>query len=231
MMLDQFETLAKNRTSCRSFTSKPVSEKLLERLIDVTRRAPSSYNLQPTHYILVRDQEIKKSLWTACLKQNQILEASCIVVFACDRKVVDHNAELVIQQELKDGGLTEQRAKQYRSFMKLGFDTSFFGFQGLVKRRLAPIVRWRSPFPSLPVENLDAWLSKQAALSCMTLLLASTSAGLSTCAMDAFDEKRLKKALSLDNSWYVPIIVALGYGSSTGVPTSRLPLSESVLWK
>jgi len=231
MMLDQFETLVKTRISCRSFEKKPIGEKLIEKLLDVTRRTPSSYNLQPTHYIVVQDEEVKKTMWKACLKQDQILEAPCILVFASDRRVVEHNTESVIQEELKSGSLSEKRAQQYRSFMKLGFDSSLLGFQGWIKRRLAPIIRWRAPFPTLPLENLDAWLAKQAALSCMTFIWAATSAGLATCPMEAFDEKKLKRALSLDNSWYISIIVAVGYSASSGTRTSRLPLSESVHWK
>lgn len=232
MMLDHFEALAKKRFACRSFDKTAVSEKLIEKLLDITRRTPSSYNLQPTHYIVVRSEEVKKELWPACLKQNQILEAPCILVFAADRKVIEHNTESIIQEELKSGALSEKKAQHYRSFMKLGFDSSRLGFPGMIKRLLAPVIRWRAPLPVLPLENLDAWLAKQAALSCMTFIWAATAAGLSTCPMEAFDEKRLRRALSLDKSWYIPIIVAFGYSSGpSGTHTSRLPLSETVHWK
>lgn len=228
MVLEQFEELVSTRFACRSFEKRPVQEKLIEKLLDITRRAPSSFNLQPTHYIVVRKEEMKKALWEACLKQNQILEADFLLVFASDRRVVEHNAESVIQEELKSGSLSEEKSKMYRSFMKLGFDTSCF--RKLIKKLTIPFIRWRAVLPTLPLENLDAWLAKQASLSCMTFMWAAEAAGLSTCPMDAFDEKRLKKMLFLDSSWYIPIIVAVGYGVAPSVKTSRLPLSESVTW-
>ena len=230
MQIEQFELLAKKRFSCRAFDKKPVSEKLMEKLLDTTRMSPSSYNLQPIHYIVVQSEMAKKAVWEACLKQDQILMAPYIVLFAADRRVIDNNAEAIINEEKRSGSFTEEKTKHFRKFLSFGFDTSKWGFQGFIKRLCAPIVRWRATMPTLPLENMDAWLAKQAGLSVMTFVWAAESAGLSTCIMEAFDEKRLRKAVSLDNSWYIPMIVAVGYGNFSGVKTSRLPLSESVTW-
>ena len=230
MMLNQFDTLSKARYSCRQFEKKALPDTIVERLIDIARSSPSSYNLQPTHYVVVRSEEVKKEMFSACLKQPQILEAPCIVVFACDRLVVTPTAESILQEEVRAGGFSHDQERPFRAFVKLGFDSSRFGFSGWVKRHVAPLIRLRAVLPVLPVENMDAWLAKQGALSAMTFMLAATAAGLSTCPMEAFDEKRLKKILHLGREWYIPLIVAVGYGKTPKVRSTRLPLSEIVKW-
>lgn len=223
-MLDVFEKIVRQRCSCRQFEKKAIPAALMKRLLEDASQAPSGYNLQPIHYIVLQEEEIRKKIFPFCLKQNQILDASAIVVFAADRKVAKHNGEAVVVDGLRRGCFNEAKAKSFLSFLKLGFT-------GWWKRYLAPVIRFRAILPQLPIENMDAWLAKHAGLSSMTFMLAATAAGLSTCPMEAFDEKKLKKALKLDSSWNIPIIVAVGYGKPTEVRTSRLPLSELVTWR
>ena len=58
---DFFE-VAKSRRSVRMFSGKQISKKMLDRLIDVIRYAPSSLNGQPWEVIVVTDEETKERL-------------------------------------------------------------------------------------------------------------------------------------------------------------------------
>ena len=62
MNLDEFEELAFRRASVRDYRPDPVSRDLLERLLRVTQRTPSTYNLQPVHYYVVRQQQLKEAM-------------------------------------------------------------------------------------------------------------------------------------------------------------------------
>ena len=44
-----FETLVQTRKSVRGFTRQPVSRAVIEDIIEVAKRAPSSMNTQPWH--------------------------------------------------------------------------------------------------------------------------------------------------------------------------------------
>ena len=44
-----FETLVQTRKSVRGFTKEPVSRAVIEDIIEVAKRAPSSMNTQPWH--------------------------------------------------------------------------------------------------------------------------------------------------------------------------------------
>ncbi len=58
------ETLAAIRTkrAVRSYTDQPVSEELIYTILDAGRRAQSSKNTQPWHFVVVRDREILQAL-------------------------------------------------------------------------------------------------------------------------------------------------------------------------
>ncbi|MGC9513144.1 MAG: nitroreductase family protein [Fidelibacterota bacterium] len=47
-----------SRRSVRSFTSEPVSDEILHRILDSTRYAPSARNSQPVYFVAVRSEDI-----------------------------------------------------------------------------------------------------------------------------------------------------------------------------
>src|SRR5580704_6793484 len=114
--LDEFETLAKSRRAIRNFKSDPVPMELLERLIEIARWAPSGYNLQPTHFVLVTDPAVKSALIPACLKQRQVAEAPAVIVVTGDKRVVEKNFTDVIAAERAAGCIDESYERLLRKF-------------------------------------------------------------------------------------------------------------------
>ena len=51
----KFIELAKNRKSIRGYESEPVPEEMLNEVLEAGRLAPSAKNLQPFHFIVVRE--------------------------------------------------------------------------------------------------------------------------------------------------------------------------------
>ena len=56
-----------SRRTVRQFTARPVSEDILENLVNAGRLAPSGANLQPLEFIVVDDEMIRKEVFP-CLK-------------------------------------------------------------------------------------------------------------------------------------------------------------------
>lgn len=54
---EQMEMFLKSRRSIRSFRSKPVDHAILEKLIDISRYAPSGHNSEPVHWMVVEDKD------------------------------------------------------------------------------------------------------------------------------------------------------------------------------
>ncbi|RLI23694.1 nitroreductase, partial [Candidatus Bathyarchaeota archaeon] len=61
MVLDVFEAI-RARRSIRSFEPTPIPEEKVMRILEAGRLAPSAGNVQPWHFIVVRDAEKRNRL-------------------------------------------------------------------------------------------------------------------------------------------------------------------------
>jgi nitroreductase len=230
MNLDAFEALAFHRRSVRNFKPDPISHALLERLIRITQRAPSSYNLQPVHYYIVRQQQIKEALVRPALGQKQVLSAPALVIFAADRDAAAHNFDKAWGTDLAQGAITEEKLDIGRNLVDLNFSIKPLGCGWITKCCIAPLIRLFTPIPELPAIHKRAWLQKNVGLAAMMFMLAAESAGLATCPMSGFDEHRLKKVVKIPRRFDVPLLIAVGYPAERPPERSRLPLEEVVHW-
>lgn len=224
MNLEMFEVLARKRRAVRSFLNNPIEESLIQKLLTCAHWAPSGYNLQPTHYILVHQQETKEQLFKVCFKQRQTLEAPYILVFVGDTKAPDNHTEEVIKAELACGAINEKYAKIMKSHVNLAFKQGPLGLNWLWKTFLVPFLRFFTPIPNLPASCRKTWVDRQVMLAAMNFMLAATSAGIATVPMEGFDEKRVKKILKIPSHCTVPIIIPFGYTEQKELSKSRLPL-------
>ena len=78
--MDVFDAIA-TRASVRHFESVEIPESDLLKILDAGRRAPSGMNLQPLHYILIRDRETLRKLGKV---QEFIRGASAAIAIAAD---------------------------------------------------------------------------------------------------------------------------------------------------
>ena len=226
--LADFETLAHARQAIRHFRPDAIPSELLMQLLEITQLAPSGYNLQPTHLVLITDILLKEKLYKACMKQSQILEAPAIVIFTGDRRVVEHNKEKILAQDHQAGAINAEQEKQLRKFISLGFEQDPLGIQWLGKALFTPLARIFAPIPEIPAVYKRYWLAKQAMLVAMNFMLAATAAGLATVPMEGFDEGRVKKVLGIPAYHIVALIVPVGYAASVIPHKTRLPLNQIV---
>ena len=64
MSLSVYDAIA-TRRAVRNYTDKPVSEKVIEKIVTQALEAPSAFNAQARDLVVVRDQEIKNKLVAA----------------------------------------------------------------------------------------------------------------------------------------------------------------------
>lgn len=222
--LDAFAALAMSRRSVRDFLPDPIPEALLRRLLDITRWAPSGYNLQPTRFVVVTDAALRERLCPACMDQRQVTQAPAVIVFTGDRDVARNNFEAVLRQERENGSVSPEYEALLRRYVPLAFSTAPAGLGWWWKATLIPIARLFRPVPSMPAVHRSHWLTKQVALSAMVFMLAAHSAGLATVPMEGFDEGRVRRVLGIPRSQIIPLIVTVGYAAPHALTKTRLPL-------
>jgi nitroreductase len=59
---ESFLELVKKRRSIRSFKADPIPDDYIEKVIEAARWAPSGFNLQPWEFVVIKKEELRKSI-------------------------------------------------------------------------------------------------------------------------------------------------------------------------
>lgn len=226
--LNQFLELARARRSTRHFRPEPVPSELLDTLLEAARWAPSGFNLQPTHFVVVTDEKVKKELCRACMNQRQVLEAGATVVFTGDRKVVPHHFERVLEQDRQAGAMNEEYERLLRKTVPLSFGRGPWGIGWIWKAVVEAVAERFVPIPNVQAVHMNYWLAKQVSLAAMSFLLAAELAGLATCPMEGFGETAVRRVLNIPADQAVILVIPVGYADNSRVKKTRLPLAGRV---
>jgi nitroreductase len=58
----EFSEVIERRRSIRKYKKIPISREKIEKILEAGRKAPSAFNTQPWHFIVVKDEELKRQL-------------------------------------------------------------------------------------------------------------------------------------------------------------------------
>jgi len=83
--LEVFEAI-KMRRSARSYLKTPVPDKLIKKILEAARLAPSAANIQPWHFILVKNPNKRKELAKACRFGKFLAESPVVIVGIGNKK-------------------------------------------------------------------------------------------------------------------------------------------------
>ena len=78
--MEVFEAI-QNRHSVRSYLSDEVPSEKLMRILEAARLAPSAGNIQPWHFVIIKDQQLRKKLSKG--RYAKFLVESPIVIVGC----------------------------------------------------------------------------------------------------------------------------------------------------
>ncbi len=194
------------RRSLRSFKTDPIPQPVLDRLIELTLAAPSSWNFQPWRLVLVRDPGQKRAIADVAWGQRQLTDAPITFVFTVSIRGWEKTMDKIIGSAVESGVWSEQRAAYLRENAP--------NFQNA----LAENGRERE------------YAVKDAMIAATHLALAAESLGLGTCFMNGWDEAGVKRALGVENDADVAIalVMPVGYAADRPPAPGRLSPSEVV---
>lgn len=221
-----------DRQALRKFSSREVPTETIVELIELANRAPSGFNLQPWHFVLVRDPALKELLFHVALNQAQVKQSPATVVFVADPRAWHKSYDAVLTLGIKEGAITHNYARFTRRNVKLFFQTGPLGIIGFAKRIIIPLRRLRRPTPNVITSAAEAtaYVASQTMLAAENFMIAAKASGLETCPMEGFDEVRLKTLLKIPHYMHVPLIISVGHPlEGDEKPRSvRLPLAEKL---
>lgn len=73
-----------SRRSIRKYTAEAVADADLQQIIESARLAPSGSNTQPTRFLIVRDEDVKRKIVMADHEQEWMMTAPVFIVCAVD---------------------------------------------------------------------------------------------------------------------------------------------------
>lgn len=196
----------RSRRAVRHYRPELVPEELLDELTVLAIEAPSSWNLQDRHLVVVRSREGLAALTEATGCQPQPQEAPVVVVFLADLAAHTRDRDHIWRSARDSGAWSE-------AFIA-DFAPASQAFQEELASRGA----------------LREYAVKDAMIAASFFILAAASRGLATSPMNGWDENKVKRAVGVEDrdELAVALLIALGYAAENPRHPGRQPRSWNV---
>ncbi|WP_339728469.1 NAD(P)H-dependent oxidoreductase [Maribacter stanieri] len=171
-------------------SSKKVSEKDLETLLEAARLTASSYGLQPYEIYVIEDTDVRQKLRKASYDQPQITDASYLIVLANKPTFNETMIDDYIANIMAIRGVSKEDLKGFSQTMK-------------------------STLLDLPDAYKNTWTSNQAYIVLGNLMTVASEMKIDTCPMEGFDKAKYNEILGLtDKDLNAAVVLAVGYRSA-----------------
>lgn len=203
--VQDFFQVIKERRSVRHYdASFQIPESEMNEILQEATLAPSSNNLQPWRFLVIRDAALKEKLLPIAYNQKQVVEASDVIAVLGDLE--SYKKADQIYSTAVEAGTMSQEAKE----------TMLGNIKNLFSR--------------LDAEKIKGIVLIDGALTSMQLMLAAKARGYDTVPMGGFDHDRFKEAFHIPETYVPVMLIAIGKAAQPGHQTQRLPLDEVVFW-
>lgn len=171
-------------------TTKKLSAEQLMILKEALRLAPSSFGLQPWHFIVVENTDLRQKLSVAGYSQPQITDASHFIVLASEKNV--------------DAALVEKYMKSIVATKQIPLE-SLTGFSEMLNGAIL----------GKGEAGAREWAARQTYIALGVLLTAAALEGIDATPMEGFDPKQFDEILGLAaRNLSSQAVVALGFRSA-----------------
>ena len=228
----QFRALVESRRAVRRFTAEAVPDEVIRECLELAVLAPSSCNLQPWSFQVVRALALLQQLHQVCLGQSAAKAPLIIAVLAHTDTWKQACADVL--SFWPEPSVPKAITRFYKKSAPFQYNQGWMGWRGWFKRQLVRLTGLRRPVMRTPnsPEQMRLWAVKSTALAAQNLMLAFQSHGYSTCPMEGFDAKRLKQVLPVPKGAIPIMLLAVGVPDERAIynPRLRFPLDQSVSW-
>ncbi|WP_339653448.1 NAD(P)H-dependent oxidoreductase [uncultured Maribacter sp.] len=171
-------------------SSKKVNQEDFNILLEAARLSASSYGLQPYHFFIIEDNEVRSKLRKASWNQSQITDASHLLILAnkptFDNSLVDNYIDNIIETR----GVTKKDVEGYSQMMK-------------------------GALLGLPDAQKKSWTSDQTYIVLGNLMTIAAEMEIDTCPIEGFDKEQYNEILGLnDKNLNATVVLAIGYRSN-----------------
>ncbi len=179
--------------------SRKIPGPIWEALEDALILTPSSYGLQPWHFFVVTDQDLKSALRPHSWDQPQVTDCSHHVVFATRKDIDAAFVGKYIARIAEVRGVTPESQEFYRDMMASDI------LHG-------PRSEW-----------VQEWAARQVYIALGNFMTAAALLGVDTCPMEGMDPKKYDEILDLPAKGYTAIVACPAGYRAEGDKYATLP--------
>ncbi len=191
------EVLEKRRSVRHYDPNYKVSSEMLASLIESASKSPNGNNIQATRYLVIDDPHLRDLLLPVAFNQQQVTEASALIVVLGDYQAFGKENIINIHEEGCQQGFFDASMRDYLANAAINY------------------------YANKSKEDLKIELTRDASLASMSLLLLANEAGLETITMSGYDSKQLKSILHISERYLDVMLIAIGKGIKAGHKTVR----------
>lgn len=180
-----FEEVVTSRRSVHEYSDRELDDETLAEIFERARFAPSSFNLQPWEFLVVREEGTKRRLAEAANGQEHVADAAASVVVLGNLDPSAH-AEPTFEDQLRKGYIPDEETKGYLLDTVEGM-----AGQSEEERRL--------------------WTVRSSALAAMAVMNAAWNRGVASCPVGGFDPDAVAEAFDVGDGYEPVLVVTLGY--------------------
>jgi nitroreductase len=193
------EAIARRRATRHFDSSRPLPDDLLKRILHLATLAPSSFNLQPWRFLVVRTLANRQRLRACAYNQPKITEAPVAVVVLGYHFPEKSHLPTIVDMMRETGQLTPELAAE------------------LTARTTDAMAR---------VPDRPFWTMRSTMPAAATLMIAAESLGVASSPMEGFEPAKVKETFGIPDDHTVCCLVALGFAAKGQPFPGRLGLEE-----
>lgn len=191
------------RHACKIFDdTKKVSDEDLNYILEVGRKSPSSFGMEPWKFLVITNEELKAKIRPFCWDQPQITTCShlIIVLAAIDSVKVESG---LVRTKLGRKGFPDEKLEFY---------------VGIYGSHLKDVLS--------SDDNIYSWTARQTYIALGNMMTAAAVKGIDTCPVEGFEKENVENVLGLDTSKYqVSVVLPIGYRLNPQSEMVREPLN------
>jgi nitroreductase/dihydropteridine reductase len=191
------------RYATKKMNGEKIPKDKLDRILEATKLAPSSYGLTPYNVIVVEDQELKEKLQPACYGQTQLVDSSAVLVFATWDTITEESVDAYMNEIATQREISVDMLSDFSNRLK-----------GLIR--------------NMTEEQKTVWAQKQTYIGLGFALTSAATEEVDTTPMEGFVPAMVDEVLGLkDMGLKSSVILTLGYRDSENDYLSKL---KKVRW-
>lgn len=178
------------RYAVKKFNTKKIPAEKLDIILEALRLTPSSLGLQAWKFIVVENPDIRKKLLPATFNQEQVVDASHLIVLARNAKLEEADVKKWTEYLAQERNMPTEK--------KDGFHQMIMGYLG-----------------SQDEEDKSIWMAKQLYIALGNLMTVCAIEGIDTCPMEGLNPAQYDEILGLEEKGLKTVMACpIGYRSS-----------------